>query len=168
MLKVSKLMSQKIGVAPRCSTTLAVETQVNAGRITSSPGFTPKAAKARCIPLVQDVTAKECLAPVNLLHLFSKSLTCGPCTSQPLSNGIAAALRLSVHSWHSTRSTSGCRTSACRSRSHRRSRTAGRDPRATMCARHAPSTACQFTPSRRFSRSHRTRPQTLLSGSARA
>ena len=46
-LNVSKSMSAKTTVAPRCSTTLAVEIHVKAGTITSSPGPTPRAAKER-------------------------------------------------------------------------------------------------------------------------
>lgn len=41
-LKVLKSISTKIGVAPQYSTTLAVETQVNAGTITSSPDLLHK------------------------------------------------------------------------------------------------------------------------------
>ncbi len=39
MLNVARSTSQNTGVAPMYSTTFAVETQVNAGTITSSPGL---------------------------------------------------------------------------------------------------------------------------------
>ena len=64
MLNVSRSTSQKRGVAPMYSTTLAVETQVNAGTITSSPGLSPRTATARCSAVVQDVVATACAAPV--------------------------------------------------------------------------------------------------------
>ena len=47
ILKVSKSMSQKTTLPPKCSTTLAVDIQVKAGTIASSPGPKPKAASDR-------------------------------------------------------------------------------------------------------------------------
>ena len=68
-------------------------------RMTSSPGRSPSAASERCIAVVQEVTAIECLAPVNADHLSSNSRTFGPCTSQPLRKGestdcISASVKL--------------------------------------------------------------------------
>ena len=63
MLYVSRSTSQNTGVAPMSSTTFAVETHVNAGTITSSPGETPSAATMRCSALVHDVAATACGAP---------------------------------------------------------------------------------------------------------
>jgi hypothetical protein len=63
MLKVARSTSQKIGVAPMYSTTLAVETQVNAGTTTSSPGFSPRTATARCSAVVHEVVATAFSVP---------------------------------------------------------------------------------------------------------
>ena len=77
------MISQKTTLPPKSSTTLAVEIQVKAGTIASSPGPKPDAARERCNPLVQEVTAIECAAFVKLDHLSSNSFTFGPCTSHP-------------------------------------------------------------------------------------
>lgn len=92
MLKVLRSISQKMTLPPRCSTTLAVEIQVNAGMIASSPGPKPKAASDRCKAVVQEVTAMLCSAPVNLDHLSSNSRTYGPCTNQPERSGSSTLL----------------------------------------------------------------------------
>jgi hypothetical protein len=57
ILKVARSMSQKTGFAPMSSTIFAVATQVNAGTITSSPGFKPSAATARWRAVVHEVEA---------------------------------------------------------------------------------------------------------------
>ena len=49
--------SANTGVAPQYTTQFAVEIQVNAGTITSSPGPIPNAASAKCNPVVAEVTA---------------------------------------------------------------------------------------------------------------
>src|SRR5262245_28505716 len=90
-LKVARSTSQKTGFAPMYSTTLAVETQVKAGTITSSPGFSPSAATARCSAVVQELVATLWGAPVNAENFCSNSLTYGPCTTQPLSSGRCTA-----------------------------------------------------------------------------
>ena len=83
MFKVFRSISQKTTFPPKCSTTLAVEIQVEAGTMASSPDPKPKAARERCSAVVQKVTAKECLASVKVDHFSSNSLTCGPCSSHP-------------------------------------------------------------------------------------
>ena len=50
---------------------------VKAGTMASSPGPKPDAANERCKPLVQEVTAMECIAPENADHFSSNSLTFG-------------------------------------------------------------------------------------------
>src|SRR5207245_597000 len=57
---------------------------VNDGTITSSPGPTPIAARARCRPVVQEVVAMPCCAPTYVATAFSNSATFGPCVTQPL------------------------------------------------------------------------------------
>src|SRR4030095_15036367 len=84
-------MSQKIGLAPRYSTTLAVETHVNAGTITSSPGFSFNAATAMCRAVVHELVAMENFYPVKSLNESSNSLTYGPCTTQPVASGFCTA-----------------------------------------------------------------------------
>ena len=79
-------MSQKIGLAPMYSTTFAVDTQVNAGTITSSPGFSPSAATARCNAVVHELAAAAWAAPVYAENICSNFATAGPCTTQPLFN----------------------------------------------------------------------------------
>ena len=44
-------------------------------------GPKPDAANERCKPLVQEVTAMECIAPENADHFSSNSLTLGLCTT---------------------------------------------------------------------------------------
>ena len=78
ILKVEESISQNTTFPPKCSTTLAVDIQVKAGTIASSVGPKSKAARDKCRPLVHDVTAMECLAPVKFDHLSSNSLTFGP------------------------------------------------------------------------------------------
>ncbi len=87
MLNVSRSTSQKTGVAPMYSTTLAVETHVKAGTITSSPGERPRTATARCRAVVHDVVAAACETPMWSANRSSKRATNGPCTTQPLCNG---------------------------------------------------------------------------------
>src|SRR6187401_2022181 len=84
-------MSQKTGFAPRYSTTLAVETQVKAGTITSSPGFKLSAATAMCSAVVHELVATENFDPVKSLKEFSNSFTYGPCTTQPAASGFCTA-----------------------------------------------------------------------------
>ena len=56
-LYVARSMSTKFGVAPWYSTTFAVEIQVKAGTITSSPGPSPSAATAKCRAVVPELVA---------------------------------------------------------------------------------------------------------------
>ena len=64
-----------------------IDIQVKAGTMASSPGPNPDAARDKCNPLVHEVTAMECLAFVKFDHFSSNSLTFGPCTNHPDSNG---------------------------------------------------------------------------------
>ena len=57
MLYVSRATSQNTGFAPIYSTTFAVETHVNAGTTTSSPGPSPSAATARWSAVVHELVA---------------------------------------------------------------------------------------------------------------
>ena len=84
-------MSQKIGLAPIYSTTLAVETQVKAGKMTSSPGLSPSIATERCSAVVQEVVAIENTDFVKLENFFSNCSTNGPCTTQPVFKGSVTA-----------------------------------------------------------------------------
>ncbi len=59
ILKVNGSISAKTTFAPQYKTTFAVETQVNAGTMTSSPGPTSKATRAKCKAVVALVTAKR-------------------------------------------------------------------------------------------------------------
>src|SRR5690606_40943644 len=59
MHKVSASMSTSTGLAPTCSTTLAVAAKVRAGTITSSPGPTPSATRATWSPAVHELSIRE-------------------------------------------------------------------------------------------------------------
>src|SRR2546428_1583090 len=72
---------------------------VNDGTITSSPGPTPIAVRARCRPVVHEVVAMPCFAPTYVATAFSNSATFGPCVTQPLlidSNGARASSSVSA------------------------------------------------------------------------
>ena len=84
-------MSQKTAVAPRWWTTLAVETHVNAGTTTSSPGPAPSAASAACSAVVPELVATAWAAPVKVATLASNSATAGPWATQPDSSVRATA-----------------------------------------------------------------------------
>ena len=75
MLYVFISTSQKIKVAPQYKTTLAVETHVKAGTITSSPGPIPIATKAECNAVVQEVVASAWLTLCMLLNSASNFAT---------------------------------------------------------------------------------------------
>src|ERR1700730_4528521 len=90
-LKVARSTSQNTGLAPMYSTTFAVETHVNAGTMTSSPGFNPSAATAIWSAVVQELVATEWEADVNAENRSSNSFTKGPCTTQPVSRGFWTA-----------------------------------------------------------------------------
>ena len=83
-LNVARSTSQKTGFAPMYSTTLAVATHVNAGTMTSSPGFSPSAAMAICSAVVHELVATEWAAAVKAENRSSKSFTNGPCTTHPV------------------------------------------------------------------------------------
>src|SRR5258707_15850936 len=59
--------------------------------ITSSPGWTPSTRSARCKAAVQFDTAHACGAPTYAANSRSNAATSGPCVSQPLRSGRAAA-----------------------------------------------------------------------------
>src|SRR5689334_6316951 len=84
-------MSAKTGFAPQYTTTLAVETQVKAGTITSSPGPMSSAARIRWSAVVQLVAAYACLTWWRSANAFSKAATRGPWVSQPSTSGARAA-----------------------------------------------------------------------------
>src|SRR5258705_6122311 len=63
----------------------------NDGTITSSPARTPTAMRARCSPVVQELTATPWLAPTRSANLRSNSATRGPCATQPERTASAAA-----------------------------------------------------------------------------
>src|SRR5262245_47856038 len=75
--------SAKTGVAPVWTITFAVAGQVIGVVITSSPGPTPSATRARCIAAVPDDTARACLAPTYSAKRRSSSAALGPVVSQP-------------------------------------------------------------------------------------
>src|SRR2546427_13299337 len=75
---VSLSISAKTGVAPVSTTALAAPTNVNEGRITSSPGPTSAASNEACNAAVPFTTATACFAPTNLAKLLSNSRTRGP------------------------------------------------------------------------------------------
>src|SRR5207244_3058958 len=51
--------------------------------MTSSPGPTPTASRARCSAVVQLETAQACGAPTKAANSSSNAATCGPCVTQP-------------------------------------------------------------------------------------
>ena len=76
-------MSANTGVAPHCQTALAVAMNESEGTITSSPGPTPDAYRARCSAVVQLVVATASGAPTRSAKARSNSCTRGPWVSQP-------------------------------------------------------------------------------------
>ena len=83
MFRSESRTSQKIGLAPACSTTFAVAGQVIGLVITSSPGPMPAATRERCNAAVPDATATACRAPVSSANRSSSSAARGPLVSQP-------------------------------------------------------------------------------------
>jgi hypothetical protein len=77
-LNVARSMSANTGRAPQYSTTLALATNVNDGRMTSSPGPTPSATSSRWSPVVHEQTATACLAPIRSANAASNAATRGP------------------------------------------------------------------------------------------
>ena len=63
MFRSESRTSAKTGVAPVWTITFAVAGHVIGVVITSSPGPTPSATRARCIAAVPDETASACFAP---------------------------------------------------------------------------------------------------------
>src|SRR5436190_1025945 len=75
--------SAKTGVAPVCTITFAVAGQVIEVVITSSPGPTPSATRARCIAAVPEETARACFAPTYSAKRRSSSAAFGPVVNHP-------------------------------------------------------------------------------------
>src|SRR5690606_29954577 len=76
--------STSTGVAPTCSTTLAVAAKVRVGTITSSPGPMPSATSATCRPAVQELSISEVPpgAPTYAPNCASNALVRGPVVIQ--------------------------------------------------------------------------------------
>ena len=64
MFIVSGRRSTKTGTAPRSAIAFAHDTNVNEGKMTSSPGSMPTPSRARCSATVPFVTATTCSAPM--------------------------------------------------------------------------------------------------------
>jgi hypothetical protein len=82
-LRVSGSTSQKMGRAPISIVHCAPATNVKDGMITSSPGFTPIAIKARCNPAVQLFNATAYGTPHACAKACSNSCVEGPVVSHP-------------------------------------------------------------------------------------
>src|SRR5690606_5562551 len=80
---VERSMSAKTGVAPVCTTVLAVAQNVSGVVITSSPGPSPDARSDKWSAAVQEFTATACVAPVYDATARSNAATGGPVVSQP-------------------------------------------------------------------------------------
>jgi len=91
IINVSRSTSAKTGVAPERTIIFIVETHVNDGVITSSPGPIFKALSAMCIPPVAEERATANLAPVYLDKFFSNSAFQTPVVIQLDSNTLLTA-----------------------------------------------------------------------------
>src|SRR5690606_27567635 len=98
MHKVSASMSTSTGLAPTCSTTLAVAAKVRAGTITSSPGPTPSATRATWSPAVHELSIREVPsgAPTYTPNCASKAFVRGPVVIQSVRS---VAITSSISSW---------------------------------------------------------------------
>src|SRR5690606_12912080 len=85
ILRVFGSTSQRISFAPHQPTTCEVATYVTHGTMTSSPGPTPRAFKAKNNPAVQEFTATALKLGFSRYSSkeFSKRETTGPVVSQP-------------------------------------------------------------------------------------
>ena len=101
-------MSQNTGTPPQCATIAAVATQVKAGTITSSPGFSPSALSATCSAAVPELTATPCAIPLHDATAASNPWHSFPWVSQPLSNTRRTAARSSSSSDTRTMGTGWC------------------------------------------------------------
>lgn len=79
----SSRISTKTGVAPTRATTFAVAAKVIEVVITSSPGPTPAARRARWRPAVAELRATACLAPTYSQTSCSNRAHFGPVVIQP-------------------------------------------------------------------------------------
>ena len=95
-LNVARSTSQKTGLRARYSTAFAVDIQVKAGTMTSSPGPSPSAATAMCKAVVQELAALHMAPRMNSENSASKRSTQGPWTTQPVCSGAFSA---SYSSW---------------------------------------------------------------------
>jgi hypothetical protein len=85
MLNVSRRMSTKTGVAPNRVMQLTEAKKVKLGTITSSPGPTDKAIKARSSASLPDAHPIACATWLCAAISFSNSSTSGPKKNFPLS-----------------------------------------------------------------------------------
>jgi len=83
IFQVFKSTSANLTMAPRCRTTLAVETNVSGVVMTSSPGPIFKMSSASSVAAVQEDKARAYLAWAYLANNFSNSLVLGPVPHQP-------------------------------------------------------------------------------------
>ena len=78
MLSVSGRMSTKTGTAPRSTAALAVDTKVNEGMMTSSPGARSNSSAAISIAAVQEWVRSAWRAPVSCSSQALQRLVKGP------------------------------------------------------------------------------------------
>ena len=83
MFNVSCVTSQKTGVAPQCTITLAVEAKVMGEVMTSAPGPTPRLRRARWSAAVQLFVPTAWAQPRYAEKRFSRALVRAPVVSQP-------------------------------------------------------------------------------------
>src|SRR5438034_11787018 len=91
MFKSPGRTSANTGVAPQWTITFAVAGQVSEVVITSSPGRTPTASRARWSAAVPDESARTCSASSSSPARRSSSAALGPLVSQPERIASAAA-----------------------------------------------------------------------------
>src|SRR5256884_8535496 len=95
MLYVASSTSTSTGVAPQYTTALAVAMNASVGQMTSSPGPTSSARRARCSATAQFETAIPSPAPTYSSNAASNSATSTPGVSHPLLSTATAAARSS-------------------------------------------------------------------------
>ncbi len=95
MLKVTGSMSTNTGVAPTSAMVLADATNEKAEVMTSSPGPTPSARRARSSASVPELTPMPCRAPVASASSRSSARPSGPMMNQADASTPSAAARSS-------------------------------------------------------------------------
>ncbi len=78
MFSVSGRMSTKTGTAPRSTAALAVDTKVNDGMMTSSPGARSNSMAAISIAAVQEWVSRACRQPVSASSQALQRFVKGP------------------------------------------------------------------------------------------